>query len=85
MIPSTSLVYKELEFVAINAKTVVISGLPGVGKSLYINQFKDIAIHQGKEVLVIQWDVARKAFETPEIAERFPTGEDEVHLSLIHI
>ena len=82
MIPNTSPVYKELESAAKNAKAVVISGMPGVGKSLYINQFKDIALQLEREVIVIQWDVARKAFETPEIAKRFPTGDGEVHNGL---
>jgi len=82
LIPKSSPVYSTLKSAATTAKVVVFSGLPGVGKSLYINQFKDIAIQEGKKVTVIQWDVARKAFETPEIAKRFPTGKGEVHNGL---
>jgi len=79
IIPTSSPVYKALEKAAKTAKAVVFSGLPGVGKSLYINQFQLIATTAGKKVTVIQWDIARKSFETPEIAKRFPMGKGVVH------
>jgi len=66
VIPESSSVYKTLAKAAKTAKAVVFSGLPGVGKSLYINQFQIIAATQGKKITVIQWDIARKAFETKE-------------------
>lgn len=79
IIPETSPVFQSLKKAALSAKAVVFSGLPGVGKSLYINQFKNIAAAEGRSITVIQWDVARKAFETPEISARFPMGEGVVH------
>ncbi len=79
LIPLHSPVYKNLELAAETAKAVVFSGLPGVGKSLYINQFQLIAAAKGKQVTVIQWDIARKSFETDEIFERFPMGDGTVH------
>lgn len=79
IIPEYSPVYQTLKNVSIATKVVVFSGLPGVGKSLYINQFKNIALAEGRTVTVIQWDVARKAFETPMIFERFPMGDGVVH------
>ena len=79
IIPESSPVYKTLKQAAQTAKAVVFSGLPGVGKSLYINQFQLIATAEGKKVTVIQWDIARKSFETPEIAKRFPMGKGVVH------
>ncbi len=82
IIPTSSLVYKSLEQAAITAKGLVFSGLPGVGKSLYINQFQKIAAAAGRNVTVIQWDIARKAFETPEIAKHFPMGDGVVHNGL---
>ena len=82
IIPSTSPVFQTLQQAATTAKAVVFSGLPGVGKSLYINQFQLIAAAAGRKVTVIQWDIARKAFETPEIAKRFPMGEGMVHNGL---
>ncbi len=79
IIPSTSPVFQLLKKAANTAKVVVFSGLPGVGKSLYINQFQQIAKVNSKAVTVIQWDIARKSFETPEIATRYPMGPGTVH------
>jgi putative phosphoesterase len=81
-IPESSNIFKKLKASAQSTKIVVFSGLPGVGKSLYVNQFKQLAQSLDKTVTVIQWDVARKAFETPEISQRFPTGESMVHNGL---
>lgn len=79
IIPENSSVFQQLAQVAKAAKVVALSGLPGTGKSLYMNQFKQIAESLGKTVTVIQWDVARKAFETPEIFARYPMGDGVVH------
>ena len=79
IIPISSAVYQALQKSAQSAKAVVFSGLPGVGKSLYINQFQLIAKAEGRKVTVIQWDIARKAFEIPSIAARYPMGEGVVH------
>ena len=79
IIPSTSPIYNRLKAVAKDAKGVVFSGLPGVGKSLYINEFKRIATAIGRDITVIQWDIARKSFETPAIAQHFPMGDGVVH------
>ncbi len=79
IIPRNSAVYKNLEKTAATAKSVVFSGLPGVGKSLYIHQFQLLAAAKGRQVTVIQWDIARKSFETEEIFERFPMGDGTVH------
>lgn len=61
------------------AKLVVFSGLPGVGKSLYIKEFTRIAIESGRSIDLIQWDVARKAFETEFIMKHFPMQGSTVH------
>jgi len=79
IIPISSPTYQSLQKSAKSAKAVVFSGLPGVGKSLYINQFQLIAKAEGRKVTVIQWDIARKAFEIPSIAARYPMGEGVVH------
>jgi len=79
MIPKDSTVYKKLEEVAENSECVAFSGLPGVGKSLYVNQFYKIAKDQGRQVTVIQWDIARKSFETPEISARYPMKDGMIH------
>lgn len=82
VIPSSSPVFGLLKQAATTAKSVVFSGLSGVGKSLYINEFQRIALANGRKVTVIQWDIARKAFETPEIAQHFPMGDGVVHNGL---
>jgi len=79
LISATSKVYQTLDKAAEEAKVVVFSGLPGVGKSLYINQFKTMARHRGRVVTIIQWDIARKAFETATILDRFPMGDGVIH------
>jgi len=82
IIPTSSPVYKTLNNAASVAKAVVFTGLPGVGKSLYINAFQTIAKSLNRKVTVIQWDVARKSFETPEIQAHFPMGDGTVHNGL---
>lgn len=58
---------------------VVFSGLPGTGKSLYINEFYHMCQALSRELTVIQWDIARKAFETKKIMERYPMKDSMVH------
>lgn len=81
IIPNNSPIYKKL-FGLTKAKVVIFSGLPGVGKSLYINAFKAIAQHNNKDVDVIQWDIARKSFETKYIHNHYPMGDGTVHNGL---
>jgi len=79
IIPETSDVFKKLNALAEETRLVVISGLPGVGKSLYINEFYHLVQLKGKEITLIQWDQARKAFETDEIFKDFPMGDGTVN------
>jgi len=78
-IPTTSPVFQKLEEVASSSDIVIFSGLPGVGKSLYIREFQLICKSLERPVDVIQWDVARKAFETDYIQGHYPMGEGTVH------
>ncbi len=82
IIPTSSPVFAQLEEIAETSKIVIFSGLPGVGKSLYVNEFQLIAKSVERKVDVVQWDVARKAFETPFISEHFPMGDGTVHNGL---
>ncbi|MEM7290955.1 MAG: hypothetical protein AAF412_11415 [Pseudomonadota bacterium] len=61
--------FKEL---AVSQRIVFIAGLPGVGKSLLIQQMALIAGELGRKVHLLQWDVSRKSFETPAIISRYP-------------
>ena len=82
IIPTSSPVFGQLDKIAATQQVVIFSGLPGVGKSLYVREFKLIAKSYERPVDVIQWDVARKAFETEYILEHFPMGEGTVHNGL---
>ena len=82
IIPNHSPIYQQLDEAAQNDQLVVFSGLPGVGKSLYILEFSKLAKKHNRTLTVIQWDIARKGFETDEILERFPMHEGTVHNGL---
>ena len=79
IIPTSSPVFKQLDELAANKQIVIFSGLPGVGKSLYVREFQLIAKSYGRQVDCVQWDVARKSFETEMIMEKFPIKDGTVH------
>jgi len=81
-IPQSSPVFQTLEALVDECRIVVFSGLPGVGKSLYVNAFQELAAQKEKTLTTIQWDVARKAFETEDIMADFPMGDGTVHNGL---
>ncbi len=79
IIPTSSPVYHQLQNLASSADIVVFSGLPGTGKSLYINEFYHISKALSRKLTVIQWDIARKAFETEKIMKLYPMKDSMVH------
>ena len=54
---------------------VFFAGLPGVGKSLLLQQLALLAADAGREVTLLQWDVLRQPFETP----RYPLQAGATH------
>lgn len=82
IIPTSSPVFKQLDELAAHKQIVVFSGLPGVGKSLYVREFQLIAKSYGRTVDLIQWDIARKSFETDFINKHFPIQDGTVHNGL---
>ena len=54
---------------------VFFAGLPGVGKSLLLQQMALLAAEAGREVALLQWDVLRQPFETP----RYPLQAGATH------
>ena len=72
VIPISSALYDTFKELAKSQRIVFITGLPGVGKSLLIQQMALIAGELGRKVHLLQWDVSRKAFETPAVLERYP-------------
>ena len=62
-----------------NADRVFFAGLPGVGKSLMLQQLTLMAQETGRTVHLLQWDTTRPAFETPEILAKYPEIDGVTH------
>lgn len=67
---------------ACNKRCVFIAGLSGVGKSLYIQQLAQMADKAGRVVHLLQWDVTREAFQTPEILGKYPEKNGVTHSAI---
>lgn len=73
IIPKTSFLYNTLDKVGKEARFVFFAGLPGVGKSLLLQQFALMAHSNGRKIHSLQWDVTRAAFEgTAENQAKYP-------------
>lgn len=73
ILPIESKLYKTFKSVTSNARCVFFVGLPGVGKSLLLQQFVLIGHENGRRIHTLQWDVTRAAFEhTPENQAKYP-------------
>ena len=53
-------------------RMVFFTGLPGVGKSLYVKLLSEQAKKNGREIQSLQWDVTRMAFETEAVISKYP-------------
>lgn len=58
-----------------SADMIFFAGLPGVGKSLLLQQMALMAADAGRPVTLLQWDVTRQPFETP----RYPLQDGATH------
>jgi len=79
IIPLDSALYGALRQAATDRRCVFFAGLPGVGKSLLLQQLSVIAGEVGRRVHLLQWDVARGPFETPEILGCYPEVDGVTH------
>ena len=79
IIPHTSQVYMMLNRLVDTRRIVFFTGLPGVGKSLLINQLAHLAHFSGYRVYLLQWDVLRNAFMTDRIVSLFPDTDGITH------
>ena len=70
---------RELRRCAAEARCVVICGVPGVGKSLFVREQTLIARRRGRVVHRLEWDVSRLAFDQPEILARYPEIDNVTH------
>jgi len=60
-------------------RMVFVSGLPGVGKSLFIRELARVAHAMRRNVHLLQWDVVRPAFESRAILARYPERDGATH------
>src|SRR5687768_2694168 len=79
VVPRDSGLYRTLHRAATERRCVFFAGLPGVGKSLLLQQTGLIAAEAGRRVALLQWDVVRGSFETPEVLARYPEVDGVTH------
>lgn len=82
VLPKGWAVRTRFEELARSQRIVFLAGLPGVGKSLLIQQLARMAHGCGRNVFLLQWDVARAAFQTPEMLLRYPEIDGFTHAAL---
>jgi len=78
ILPKNSNIYKAFQS-AIDKRIVFFTGLSGVGKSLYIQQFSKMAAKAGRVVHLLQWDVTREAFQTKDVMTKYPEIDGVTH------
>jgi hypothetical protein len=67
-----SALYAVLDRLAAARRAVFFTGLPGMGKSLMIQQLAHLASAAGRRIHLLQWDVARPVFEASPAGRRHP-------------
>jgi hypothetical protein len=79
VVPAGSPLRTALEELAAGARMVFLAGLPGTGKSLLLHQLAHLAHARGRDVSLLQWDVARPPFEAHPAGRRYPTEGGVTH------
>jgi hypothetical protein len=79
IVPAHSALYRQLREFARQQRCVFFAGLPGTGKSLLIHQLAQCAAAEGRVVHLLQWDVARPAFEEHAEGRRYPQVAGVTH------
>ncbi len=74
-----SKIYRTFQNLIADADRVFFAGLPGVGKSLMLQQLTLMAKEVGRSVHLIQWDTARPAFEISEVMQKYPEVDGVTH------
>jgi hypothetical protein len=72
VIPIASDLYETLKGLAATRRMVFMTGLPGTGKSLLIQQLALIASEAGRQVHLLQYNLAREPFETTVNLAKYP-------------
>jgi hypothetical protein len=71
-----------VERLARRDRMIFVAGLPGTGKSLLIHQLAHLASLVGRRVHLLQWDVARPAFEASPAGQRYPIVDGVTHVAI---
>ena len=74
--------FEELESRLPGSRCIVVVGLPGTGKSFLVRRIARLAAGEARRVHLLQWDIARLAWDTPEILARFPEVNGVTHAAI---
>lgn len=62
-----------------DCRMIFFAGLPAVGKSLFLQQQALMAAQAGRRLHLLQWDLARAAFETEALLAKYPEVDGVTH------
>jgi len=79
IIPADTAIGASFRKAVVRNKVIAIAGLPSSGKSLMLQQLSILAHQDGRKVHTMQWDVARRAFETPPWLAQYPERDNITH------
>ncbi|HLZ97333.1 MAG TPA: hypothetical protein VKP66_05250 [Steroidobacteraceae bacterium] len=82
ILPAGSAAHRMLSEAVQSRKAVFFAGLPGVGKTLLLQQTALLCRDAGRPLYLIQWDIARQGFETPEMLASYPEVEGTTHAAI---
>jgi len=82
ILPAGSGAHRMLSAAVRKRKAIVFAGLPGVGKTLLLQQTALLSHAAGRPLYLLQWDIARQGFETPAILARYPEVEGTTHAAI---
>lgn len=82
ILPTDSTLYQTFQEIVTQRRIAILVGLPGTGKSLLVKQLALMAQQAGRTVHMLQYDVARLAFETPKNLAKYPEIDGFTHAAL---
>lgn len=82
ILPTDSNLYRTFQKIVTQQRVVFFAGLPGTGKSLFLQQMALMAQEAGRVVHLLQYDVARMAFETAVNLAKYPEIDGFTHAAI---
>lgn len=83
VIPANSPIRNHLQNLVQSCEIVMFAGLPGVGKSLLLQQATFMAQQYKRRVHLLELDVIRPAFTTVDILTKYPDTDSSAHPVLL--